>query len=190
MPTQEHHRYTSSPSQTDPPRCFPCNSLNHTPRLCEPFHLEGRTAFLLLSSYKEADHDQLTTAWMKDLEDLTVAHRAHCDGLDLQHTAHTSTSLVARIEWCRRQEMQARTEAELKDGARKRKVSGTLFSREIVRASIGIVSPLCSSGMQWVSRTDKHCFAPHGWNTPLICSIMRTSSSSHQAAWILLRKCV
>ena len=131
MPTQEHHRYTSSPSQTDPPRCFPCNSLNHTPRLCEPFHLEGRTAFLLLSSYKEADHDQLTTAWMKDLEDLTVAHRAHCDGLDLQHTAHTSTSLVARIEWCRRQEMQARTEAELEGWcAEEEGLRDALFKRD------------------------------------------------------------
>jgi len=56
----------------------------------------------------------LLPAWMKDLEDLkTVPRRAHRDFLDLQHTAHTSTSLVARIEWRRRQEMQARTEAEL-----------------------------------------------------------------------------
>jgi len=55
----------------------------------------------------------LLPAWMKDLEDLTVPRPAHSSFLDLQHTGHTSTSLVARIEWCRRQEMQARTEAEL-----------------------------------------------------------------------------
>jgi hypothetical protein len=54
-------------------------------------------------------------AWRKDLEDLkkTVPRRPHGGSLDLQRMPHTGTSLVARIEWCRRERRQARTEAEL-----------------------------------------------------------------------------
>jgi hypothetical protein len=57
----------------------------------------------------------LLSTWMEDLEDpmKTVPRRSHCDSLDLQHVAQTSTSLLARIEWCREQRMQARTQAEL-----------------------------------------------------------------------------
>jgi hypothetical protein len=54
-------------------------------------------------------------AWMKDLEDpkKTVPHRPHGGSHDLQRRAQTSLPLVARIEWCRRQRTQARTQAEL-----------------------------------------------------------------------------
>jgi len=52
---------------------------------------------------------------MKHLEDLknTVPRRPHYGSLDVERIAPTSTSLVARLEWCQRQGTQARTQAEL-----------------------------------------------------------------------------
>ena len=57
--------------------------------------------------------NSLLPVWMKALEDLnqTVPCRPHYDSVDL--LAHTKTSIGARIEWCRRQETQACTRAEL-----------------------------------------------------------------------------
>jgi hypothetical protein len=42
-----------------------------------------------------------------------VPRLSHGDSLDVQYTTHICTSLVARIEWCRKLEMQVHTEAEL-----------------------------------------------------------------------------
>ena len=57
----------------------------------------------------------LRPARMKDLEDLKEpgSGRPYCDSLE----ADTSIPLVARIEWCRRQRRQARTQSEV-DGWR------------------------------------------------------------------------
>ncbi len=51
--------------------------------------------------------------WMNALEDLkqSVPCRPHDDSFDL--LAQTRTTIGARIEWCRRQETQACTRAEL-----------------------------------------------------------------------------
>ena len=50
----------------------------------------------------------------KDLEDLKKpgSGRPYSDSLDLQREADTSIPLVARIEWCRRQRREARTQAD------------------------------------------------------------------------------
>jgi len=58
--------------------------------------------------------NSLLPTWMQDLEELkeTVSRRPHCGSLDVQQMAHGYTPLVARIEWCRRQREQARTQAE------------------------------------------------------------------------------
>lgn len=55
----------------------------------------------------------LLPAWMKDLEvpEQTTRRRPHCVSPDL--LAQTTTSIGARIEWCRKQEAQACTRAEL-----------------------------------------------------------------------------
>ncbi len=54
-------------------------------------------------------------ARMEDLEDLkkTVQHLPRCDFPNLQRVASTGVPLVARIEWCRQQREQARTQAQL-----------------------------------------------------------------------------
>jgi hypothetical protein len=60
--------------------------------------------------------NSLQPGWRKDLEDLkkTVPRRPRLRLPDvLQRLAHTNTTLLARIEWCRRQRTQARTQAEL-----------------------------------------------------------------------------
>ena len=59
--------------------------------------------------------NRLLSTWMKALEDLkkTLPGRPHGGSLDLQRTAHTSISLVTRIEWCRRQGAHAHAEPEL-----------------------------------------------------------------------------
>ena len=51
----------------------------------------------------------------KDLEDLKKpgSGRQDCDSLDLQRLAETSIPLVVRIDWCRRQRGQARTQREV-----------------------------------------------------------------------------
>src|SRR5215469_2690417 len=51
----------------------------------------------------------------KDLDDLKKpgSGRQECDSLDLQHLAETSIPLVVRIDWCRRQRGQARTQREV-----------------------------------------------------------------------------
>ena len=51
-------------------------------------------------------------------EDLEVlknpgSGRQDCDSLDLQRLAETSIPLVVRIDWCRRQRGQARTQREV-----------------------------------------------------------------------------
>src|SRR5215831_5110282 len=53
--------------------------------------------------------------WISDLDELkkSVARCPHCGSLNLQHMAHVSTSIEARMTRCRRQRTQARTQAEL-----------------------------------------------------------------------------
>ena len=59
--------------------------------------------------------NSLLPPWLKDLEDpkQTVLRCPHCGSLEPQHMARASTSIVARIERCRRLRTQARTQAEL-----------------------------------------------------------------------------
>jgi len=60
-------------------------------------------------------------------------------------------------------------------GAPKRRVFGTLFSSEIIRTSIGIGCPLCSSGMRWASRMGRPWFAWHAW--------MRCTADHQRPTW-------
>jgi hypothetical protein len=73
------------------------------------------SAVFLVSLTRRPIVNNLLPTWMKDLEDLkkTRPSRPHCGSLDLQRTAHTSISLVTRIEWCRRQGAHAHAEPEL-----------------------------------------------------------------------------
>jgi hypothetical protein len=51
---------------------------------------------------------------MKALKDLkkTVPRCPYCGSPDLEHRAQTNTCIIARIEWCRWQRMQAHDQAE------------------------------------------------------------------------------
>ena len=59
--------------------------------------------------------NSVLSARKKDLEDLKKPGlgRPYSDCFDLQREADTSISLVARIEWCRRQRRQAPTQREV-----------------------------------------------------------------------------
>ena len=59
--------------------------------------------------------NSLLPIWMNALKDLnkTVPHCPYCGSPDLQHRAQTNTYIIARIEWCRRQETHAYSRAEL-----------------------------------------------------------------------------
>ena len=62
MPAQEHHRYTSSPSQTDLPRCFLVIPLKPTPsfRALSPRNDEGGR--LSYQAYKETNREYLANS--------------------------------------------------------------------------------------------------------------------------------
>jgi len=71
-------------------------------------------AVFLISLTRRHIVNSLLPARRKDLEDLKKPGlgRPYSDSLDLQREADTSIPLVARIEWCRRQRREARTQAD------------------------------------------------------------------------------
>src|SRR5262245_34031693 len=71
-------------------------------------------AVFLISLTRRHIVNSVLSARKKDLEDLKKPGlgRPYSDCFDLQREADTSISLVARIEWCRQQRRQARTQAD------------------------------------------------------------------------------
>ena len=77
--------------------------------------------------------NSLLPAQTEDFEDLKKPGwgRPSYDFLDLQRTADTSIPLVARIDWCRRQRGQARTQREVEGWcAEEEGLRDALFKRD------------------------------------------------------------